>query len=73
MLSHWEEVYPIIQLQNDVWSKVCFDNLVDSFSLSLGLGVKGRGHPRVNSCFQQEGVPEIEYEPEVTIGYDIPR
>ena len=51
MLGHRKQVYPIVLLLIDIRLEVCFDNLVVSFGLSIGLGVKGRGHAGVNSCY----------------------
>ena len=50
MFGHREEVYPVVLFLVEERPKVCFDNLVDSFGLSIGLGLKGRGHAGTDSC-----------------------
>ena len=71
MLGHWEQVYPVVLLLVEEGPVVCFDNLVDSFRLSVGLGVKGRGHSGADSCDGKEILPGIGCEPGITIGHDI--
>ncbi len=42
-LGKWQPIGPVVLSVVDEDSKVLFDFLVDSFSLSVGLWVKGRG------------------------------
>ena len=71
VLSHGEQVYPIVLFLVDLWLEVCFDNLVDSFGLSISLGVDGHGHAGANSCYRQEVLLGIGCEPGITIGHDV--
>ena len=50
LLGHWEQVHPIVLFLVDVWPEARFDNLVDSFGLSVRLWVESRGHLRANTC-----------------------
>ena len=71
MFGHWEKVYPVTLLLVEEWPEVCFDNLVDSFGLSIGLGLAGRRHVGANSCDGQEILLGIGCESGVTVGHDV--
>ena len=73
MLGHQEEIYPVVLLLIEEGPEVCFDNLVNSFRLSVGLGVEGRGHSGADSCDGEEILAGIRREPGITIGHDISR
>ena len=49
MFRHREEVGPIVLFLVDEWSNVGFNNLINSFRLSICLRVKAGGHSRSNS------------------------
>ena len=55
----------------EVGAEVCYDNLVDSFGLSIGLGVRGRGHPGADSYDGQKILPGVGRELGVTIGHNV--
>ena len=73
VLGQREEVYPVVLLLIEEGPEVCFDNLADSFGLSIGLGVKGRGHAGADSCDGEEIHPGIACEPGFTVGHDVSR
>ena len=49
--------------------------MVDSFGLSIGLGVECGGHPWADSCDGEEILPGTGHgwEPGITIGHDVSR
>ena len=73
VLSHGEQVHPVVLLLVDVWPEVCFDILVDSFGLSISLWVEGHGHSGAHSCDGQEILPGVEREPGIMVGHDVSR
>ena len=71
MLCHGELVYPVVLLLVKEWSEVCFNNLVDSFGLSFGLGVKRSGHLSADSSDGEGILPGVRCAPVVMIGYNV--
>lgn len=71
MLDHQELFYPVIQFLIKDGVEVCFDILVDSFSLTNGLWVKGHEHMGSDSSDCLEVLPGIGCEFGVTVRQDV--
>lgn len=72
-LGERQELGPVILIVTDVQTEVGFDDLIDSFRLSIRFGMIGRGEVLLDAQDLVEILPERRDELVPAVGYDVVR